>query len=81
MVLEKQMTVIMSLHELDLAQKIFGVLNSKPSRVFFEDAFLFVEKGNTVEQSPKRVPKILSTPKPTSYQLYLEQNNPNNPVG
>ena len=64
---------------LDLAQKIFGVLNSKPSRVFFEDAFLFVEKGNTVEQSPKRVPKILSTPKPTSYQLYLEQNNPNNP--
>ena len=61
---------------LDLAKKIFGVLNSKPSRVFFEDAFL--ENGNTVEQSEKRVPKILSTPKPTSYQLYLEQNNPNN---
>lgn len=62
---------------LDLAQKIFGVLNSKPSRVFFEDAFL--KNGNPEKQSEKRVPKILSTPKPTSYQLYLEQNKPNNP--
>jgi len=57
---------------LDLAKKIFGDLNSKPSRVFFEDAFL--ENGNPEKPSEKRVPKILSTPKPAACRLYLEQS-------
>jgi RAMP superfamily len=72
---------------LDFAEAIFGKVdeNSKKaiaSRVFFSDA---VWNPTNTTESPflsgandgRRVPKILSSPKPTSFQLYLAQPTPN----
>lgn len=72
---------------LDMAESIFGMVdeNSKKaiaSRVFFSDA---VWNSESVNESPflggvnngRRVPQILSSPKPTSFQHYLNQNEPN----
>lgn len=61
--------------KLDLTQAIFGVAGGKKGkagRVFFEDAFLTDLDPSTVLMDEK-FPKILSSPKPTSYQHYLEQ--------
>lgn len=52
----------------DFAEAIFG--NTEyATRVYFEDA---ITTDESCEMEPKQ-PKILSSPKPTSYQLYLEQ--------
>ncbi len=72
---------------LDMAESIFGMVDedsktSIASRVFFTDA---VWNPTNANESPflgganngRRVPKILSSPKPTSFQLYLNQNEPN----
>lgn len=72
---------------LDFAEAIFGKVdeNSKQaiaSRVFFSDA---VWNPTNTTESPflggandgRRVPKNLSSPKPTSFQLYLAQPAPN----
>lgn len=65
----------------DLAESLFGRIESKASneagdfagRVFFEETRLI---GDTSEyQLPVMHPKILSTPKPTSFQHYLVQNS------
>ncbi|MFN3739309.1 MAG: TIGR03986 family CRISPR-associated RAMP protein [Thermodesulfovibrionales bacterium] len=53
----------------DIPNAIFGNEKSHASRVFFEDAF--AEKYET-EDAPS-YPKILSSPKPTCIQHYLEQ--------
>jgi len=59
----------------DFAEAIFGKESKWASRVFFEDAFL--ETRNEEEQNNvfmnKTSPKILASPKPTAFQLYLEQ--------
>lgn len=69
---------------LDLAEAIFGTVDRKPAikgRVFFEDALWqrgegqdppFLEDGDRGLHSPK----ILSGPKPTSFQHYLAQPAP-----
>jgi CRISPR-associated protein (TIGR03986 family) len=57
----------------DLAQKIFGNIGACPGRVFFEDAF-YDQCSHELTQREK-VPKILSTPKPTAFPHYLEQGN------
>jgi len=69
---------------LDLAEAIFGTVDRKPAikgRVFFEDALWqrrtqsedpFLEPGDAGLRSPK----ILSGPKPTSFQHYLAQPQP-----
>lgn len=56
----------------DFAQRIFGDAKKQEicGRVFFEDAIIDELKGNYLH----KMPKILSGPKPTSFQLYLEQN-------
>lgn len=72
---------------LDMAESIFGMVDEDSkkaiaSRVYFSDA---VWQLQTKEESPflggenngRRVPKILSSPKPTSFQLYLNQYEPN----
>ena len=59
----------------DIAEAIFGKLsekNSFASRVFFEDAFLEPGQRNFLSEHPL-TPQILSTPKPTTFQHYLEQ--------
>ncbi|MEX1257399.1 MAG: TIGR03986 family CRISPR-associated RAMP protein [Gemmatimonadota bacterium] len=69
-------------HEIDLAGAIFGMLHSgfgsrpKPikGRVSFEDARC-MDPSPFLDGDPRkrRVPKILSSPKPSSFQLYLVQ--------
>ncbi|MHB1645396.1 MAG: TIGR03986 family type III CRISPR-associated RAMP protein [bacterium] len=69
----------------DIPTSIFGTEksnNSKDSfatfasRVFFEDAFLTDDSLDKEEQENK-IPQTLAGPKPTSFQLYLDQNGIN----
>ncbi len=54
----------------DFSETIFGTLDH-PSKVFFEDCYL---DGDAVyDLSEPQMPKVLSSPKPTTYQHYLEQ--------
>jgi len=70
----------------DLAEAIFGyVPESKAdkraayaSRVFFNDAVLVPQEGHRPLADAPITPKILSGPKPTSFQHYLTQRNPDN---
>lgn len=55
---------------LDFCESIFGTL-SQTSKVFFEDCCL--EGEAKYELCEPKKPKILSSPKPTTYQHYLEQ--------
>lgn len=57
----------------DFAESIFGVIDEKKQveragKVYFED--LFMTKG---QELPEKRTQILGSPKPTSFQLYLEQ--------
>jgi len=56
----------------DMAEALFGKVsknNTIAGRVYFEDAV-----ATKVEEDIQRSPKILSSPKPNSFQLYLTQN-------
>lgn len=53
---------------MDFAETIFGT-TERATRVYFEDALTSMKDTEMKEKQPK----ILSFPKPTSYQLYLEQ--------
>ena len=67
----------LNINGLDLAEAIFGKDGFKgaedaiASRVFFENALLVKGQENVLLDA--KTPKILSTPKPTSFQHYLEQ--------
>ncbi len=67
---------------IDIAESIFGTVSEEvtfASRVFFEDAFL--EPGQTdiyLSEQPL-TPRILSNPKPTTFQHYLEQDPNSSP--
>lgn len=56
---------------IDFAEAIFGKESKWASRVFFEDAVLEKEQNDIFIEETS--PKILSSPKPTAFQLYLEQ--------
>jgi len=59
----------------DIAEAIFGNEKTHASRVFFEDAYF---EGNPEEALLKTaIPEILSGPKPTCFQHYLEQAEEN----
>jgi len=59
-------------NKIDLATALFGNETDFSGRVFFEDASL--ENNDTKNYlTQKIIPKILSEPKPTSFQHYLEQ--------
>ena len=68
--------------EFDIAEAIFGNERDFASRVFFEDAEVCFKEGQTKQNIflEKRPPKILSTPKPTTYNHYLIQDNEGEPV-
>jgi hypothetical protein len=57
--------------DLDYSESIFGKLDSHSSRIFVEDAKL--KDHNTNIEYQLKVLKILSTPKPTSFQIYMQQ--------
>ncbi len=54
----------------DFSETIFGTLDH-PSKVFFEDCFLVGDAE--YDLTKPKIPKVLSSPKPTTYQHYLEQ--------
>jgi CRISPR-associated protein (TIGR03986 family) len=71
--------------EFDMAEAIFGVATgdergkSFAGRVFFEDAFFDPEKtGNKpigeIEEPSDSIAKVLGSPKPTTFQHYLAQD-------
>jgi len=60
----------------DITEAIFGHQDKHSTRVFFEDAFLQPGFENHIQGEPVS-PMILSSPKVTSFQHYLEQNNQN----
>ncbi|MBN2092454.1 TIGR03986 family CRISPR-associated RAMP protein [candidate division KSB1 bacterium] len=60
---------------IDIAEAIFGNEKTFAGRVFFEEATL-AENQDKV-QSGERTPKILSGPKPTTFQHYLVQSRDN----
>ncbi len=56
----------------DIAESIFGNETDFMTRIFFEDAFL--QKNDYDKISPQeKIPQTLLGPKPTSFQLYLDQ--------
>jgi len=57
----------------DLAEAMFGIESEFASRLFFEDQFLSKNDYSKIANH-EHIPKILSEPKPTSFQLYLEQD-------
>ncbi len=58
------------------AEAIFGNETTFAGRVFFEDAFL--QEGQQNVRMGEGTPKILSSPKPTTFQHYLVQTSDNN---
>ncbi|MEQ8192263.1 MAG: TIGR03986 family CRISPR-associated RAMP protein, partial [Candidatus Eremiobacterota bacterium] len=58
-------------NKVDIAESIFGNEKTFAGRVFFEDIFM-EENQNNVSMGEK-TPKILSSPKPTTFQHYLVQ--------
>ncbi|MDD3501918.1 MAG: TIGR03986 family CRISPR-associated RAMP protein, partial [Candidatus Cloacimonetes bacterium] len=62
--------------KLDMAEALFGRIkkgkneHTLAGRLCFEDAIAI----NEIEEDEERSPKILSAPKPNSFQLYLKQN-------
>lgn len=73
---------IMNKGKFDITEAIFGNECDFTSRVFFEDADVCFKEGQTKHNIflEKRSPKILSTPKPTTYNHYLIQDNEGEPV-
>jgi CRISPR/Cas system CSM-associated protein Csm3 (group 7 of RAMP superfamily) len=59
----------------DLAEAIFGNEKTHAGRVFFEDAYLDGKPEDALLETA--IPKILSNPKPTCFQHYIEQNEEN----
>ncbi len=61
---------------IDIPEAVFGNENRFAGRVFFEDADML--DGQSDVFMDKKAPKILSTPKPTTFQHYLVQAGDNN---
>jgi len=57
--------------KVDIAEAIFGNESKFAGRVFFEDAFLSEGQNNVL--MAEAVPMILASPKPTTFQHYLNQ--------
>ncbi|OAT86756.1 CRISPR-associated RAMP family protein [Desulfotomaculum copahuensis] len=77
--------------ELDMAEAIFGfapsaakevkekITDGRSGRVFFTDARLLPAPGGCLSAEKPVPPKVLSSPKPTAFQHYLTQSEPDNP--
>lgn len=60
---------------IDITEAIFGKETEYATRVFFEDAYLAEGQKDILMETA--IPKILSNPKPTTFQHYLEQDEKN----
>lgn len=60
---------------MDIAEAIFGNEKTHAGRLFFEDAYLDGKPEDALLETA--IPKILSNPKPTCFQHYIEQNEEN----
>jgi CRISPR-associated protein (TIGR03986 family) len=58
------------INELDFTEILFGKLDKVPSRVCFEDAF--IKEGSFSKDI--KIPAIMGSPKPTTFQHYLKQD-------
>lgn len=67
--------VLRESEKLDMPEAIFGKETQFASRVFFEDAEILPGQNDAVMEELS--PKILSGPKPTTFQHYLEQQTDN----
>lgn len=76
-------------NRIDFAEAMFGKVRGsgdggQAGRVFISDACLTVEQDRNklwLDGNPEIIPKVLSSPKPTTFQHYLTQSNPNVPKG
>lgn len=59
-----------NIDDIDFTETIFGKADVVPSRVFVEDAYL--EDTGFIDQI--KIPAIMGSPKPTTFQHYLKQN-------
>ncbi len=66
---------VMSEASLDLAEILFGRVGKTATRLFFEDLTL-TPSASQWQLDGDWVPKVLSSPKPTTFQHYLEQPGP-----
>lgn len=71
-----QQVILKHTQVFDIAEAIFGNESLFPGRVFFEDALCEQQKPEEVLLGID-TPKILSSPKPTTFQHYLVQNSDN----
>lgn len=72
----------LKVEDIDIAEAIFGKVSKEcsfASRVFFEDAFLEPGQADVYLSERPLTPKILSNPKPTTFQHYLEQDSNSSP--
>lgn len=63
--------------DLDLAEALFGYVkdkNARAGRVFVTDAHVLPNQNKVAEETI--VPRVLSSPKPTTFQHYLVQDQP-----
>ena len=71
---KKEIIKILQISEkIDFAEAIFGNENTHAGRVFFEDAFLAQTQDGLHMETV--TPKILASPKPTTFQNYLVQGS------
>ncbi len=71
---------------IDFAEALFGRVrrDAKGGRVFVTDACLISTQDKNklwLEGNPVVIPKVLNGPKPTTFQHYLTQSNPDVPQG
>ncbi|MCF6157622.1 MAG: TIGR03986 family CRISPR-associated RAMP protein [wastewater metagenome] len=69
--LPKEMQKFQNDRKTDITEAIFGNETTFAGRVFFEDANLCESQSNILMN--ESIPQVLSTPKPTTFQHYLDQ--------
>lgn len=70
---EFQSTILKHTGKYDIPVAIFGNAETFSSRVFFEDAFLKNDHNPNEVLMKENIPKLLQSPKPTTFQHYLVQ--------
>lgn len=65
----------------DLSELMFGFVRKSGNNTFARGGRVFFEDGIVINpvNEKERTPKILGTPKPSAYPIYLEQSSPDNP--
>ncbi len=67
------LAILQAAAKMDFSESIFGNATTFAGRVYFEDAFLIESQKRSA--LGEKTPKILSMPKPTTFQHYLTQSS------